>query len=446
MYVCGVTVYDLTHVGHARSADRLRRDRAATCASRGYEVTYVANFTDVDDKIIRRAEPARASTLASVAERYIAAYLEDMAALGVPAARRRAQGDRAHRRDHRADRAARSTRASPTPSDGDVYFDVGRFPDYGKLSGKQPRRAAGRRPRRGGRAQARPAATSRSGRRPSRASRRGTARGARAGRAGTSSARRWRCSYLGETFDIHGGGEDLIFPHHENEIAQTEAATGKPFARYWMHNGMVNLGGEKMSKSLGNTLDDSRRSSRATTRTRCACSARHALPHPLEFTEERVSEAARALGAACAADRRRRPSWGGRRREAARRSSSPRFAAQRVRFDAAMDDDFNTPQALGALFDFGRALNRPRRAEPRRRQVRRRSRSCAMLARSSVLEVARRGAARRGPASIGPVDERRRPGGSETSSGPTRSAPSSTGWASILEDTPAGTDGDGRRR
>jgi cysteinyl-tRNA synthetase len=167
--------------------------------------------------------------------------------------------------------------------------------------------------------------------------------------------------YLGESFDLHGGGEDLIFPHHENEIAQSEAATARPFVRCWLHNGFVNLGSEKMSKSLGNTLtirDMVRRHDPEAIRLYLL--GTH-YRHPLEFSDERIAEAARALGrlsalkaeASLVAAKHNPPpeADGGLLEE---------VAAQRARFEAAMDDDFNTPQALGVLFDLARVLNTAR--------------------------------------------------------------------------------------
>src|SRR4029450_3077325 len=153
------------------------------------------------------------------------------------------------------------------------------------------------------------------------------------------------------SFDLHGGGEDLIFPHHENEIAQSEAATARPFVRTWLNNGFVNLGSEKMSKSLGNTLtirDMVRRHNPEAIRLYLL--GTH-YRHPLEFSDERIAEAARALG-----------------RRSAKESPPPgrddglleEVAAHRARFEAAMDDDFNTPQALGVLFDLARVLHTAR--------------------------------------------------------------------------------------
>ena len=245
MYVCGVTVYDLSHIGHARSAivfDVIRRYLAFT----GYRVTFVKNFTDIDDKIIKRAN-AEGASAREVSERFIAEFYRDMDAIGVL----------------RGDEEPRATGHIPQMItlieqliaagvayvvDGDVYFEIRRFPAYGRLSGKNLEELlAGARVevderKRDPRDFALWKATKPG--EPSWPSPWGD------GRPG------WHieCSamameYLGPTFDIHGGGEDLIFPHHECEIAQSEAATGKTFARYWIHNGFVNLGAEKMSKS-----------------------------------------------------------------------------------------------------------------------------------------------------------------------------------------------------
>ena len=353
IYVCGVTVYDLSHVGHARSAlafDMIRR----YLAFRGYRVKFVRNFTDVDDKIIQRAQ-REGVTAQEVSERYVAAEREDMAALGVLAPDVYSKAT-----DHIPQMIALIERligkGLAYPVDGDVYFEVRRFPAYGRLSGKNiddllagarvevderkrdPRDFAlwkGAKP-------GEPAWPSPWG----------------PGRPG------WHieCSalamqYLGETLDLHGGGEDLIFPHHECEIAQAEGATGKPFVRYWMHNGLLNLGAEKMSKSLGNTL-----SIRELVKRHDPDAMRLYLlgahyRHPLDFAEERIAEAGRALA-------RLRSLKDEADRLASRGTPGPgpdgglfeEVAAHRARFEAAMDDDFNAPQALGVLFDLARVL------------------------------------------------------------------------------------------
>jgi cysteinyl-tRNA synthetase len=353
IYVCGVTVYDLSHVGHARSAlafDMIRRYLTFW----GYRVKFVRNFTDVDDKIIQRAQ-REGVTAQEVSERYVAAEREDMAALGVLAPDVYSKAT-----DHIPQMIALIERligkGLAYPVDGDVYFEVRRFPAYGRLSGKNiddllvgARVEVDERKRdprdfalwKGGKP-GEPAWPSPWG----------------PGRPG------WHieCSamamqYLGETLDLHGGGEDLIFPHHECEIAQAEGATGKPFVRYWMHNGLLNLGAEKMSKSLGNTL-----SIRELVKRHDPDAMRLYLlgahyRHPLDFAEERIGEAARALT-------RLRSLKDEADRLASRGTPAPgpdgglfeEVAVHRARFEAAMDDDFNAPQALGVLFDLARVL------------------------------------------------------------------------------------------
>src|SRR5262249_24902687 len=158
--------------------------------------------------------------------------------------------------------------------------------------------------------------------------------------------------YLGATFDLHGGGEDLIFPHHECEIAQTEACTGKPFAHYWVHNGMVNMGKEKMSKSLGNTLSIREIVKRHDPDALRLWMLGTHYRNMIEWSEERVEESARALERLA-----RLIHYAAAGRDGDGPSSLPAaFAEFRRRFERAMDDDFNTPQALGVLFDFGRTL------------------------------------------------------------------------------------------
>ena len=353
MYSCGVTVYDLSHLGHARMMmvfDVISRYLRFA----GYRVTFVRNFTDIDDKIIRRANREGVSAR-EVSERYIAAFREDITALEAlpPEVEPRAT-------DHVPGMLALIEKLIAGDYayvvDGDVYFEVRRFPAYGRLSGKNlddllagarvevderkrdPRDFALWKAAKPGE----PAWDSPWG----------------PGRPGwhiECSAMAMR--YLGESFDIHGGGEDLIFPHHECEIAQAEAVTGKPFARYWLHNAMVNMGREKMSKSLGNTLtirDLAARHDPAALRLFLLFTHYRS---PLEWSEERVEDSARAL------DRLWRPVD-----DAAKYAESDTFGAAkdrplpaelvgfRQRFLDAMDDDFNTPEALGALFDLSRAL------------------------------------------------------------------------------------------
>jgi cysteinyl-tRNA synthetase len=353
MYLCGVTVYDLAHIGHARSAiafDVIRR----YLRFKGFHVQFVKNYTDVDDRIIRRANEQGVSAR-EISERYIAEDRTDMASLGVlpPDAAPKAT-------EHIPQMIALIGRLMDKglayTVDGDVYFEVQRFPAYGRLSGKNlDELLAGARVEVDERKRdprdfalwkaAKPGE-------PSWPSPWG------AGRPG------WHieCSamamqHLGESIDIHGGGEDLIFPHHECEIAQSEGASGKPLSRYWLHNAFVNMGAEKMSKSLGNTLTVREMVRRHDPEAiRLYLLGTH-YRHPLEFGDERIGEAARALG-------RLRSLKEEADRIAAKGAPAPGpdrallddVAALRARFEAAMDDDFNTPQALGVLFDLARVL------------------------------------------------------------------------------------------
>ena len=253
MYYCGMTVYDYCHLGHARACivwDVVRR----YLQWRGYEVRYVQNFTDIDDKILNRAR-IEGSSMEAIAERFIKAYFEDMARLNVQPA------DAYPRATHTLDGIKAlvyelEQKGYAYPAAGDVYYSVRQFTEYGKLSGRKLEDsiagASGRVDAKDSLAQKKDPfdfalwKAAKSGE-PAWESRWGP------GRPGwhiECSAMVRDC--LGKTIDIHAGGEDLIFPHHENEIAQSEAVTGLPLARYWLHNGMVTVDGEKMSKSLGN--------------------------------------------------------------------------------------------------------------------------------------------------------------------------------------------------
>ena len=256
MYYCGVTVYDYCHLGHARACivwDAARR----YLQWRGYDVRFVQNFTDIDDKILNRARQ-EGSSMEEVAERFIQAYFEDMGRLNVK------EADEYPRATHSLDGIKRlihdlEHKGFAYPAEGDVYYAVQRFPEYGKLSGRKLEdMQAGA----SGRVDVEDSDDSKKRdpfdfalwkaakpEEPAWESAWG------AGRPG------WHieCSAmvrdrLGDTIDIHAGGADLIFPHHENEIAQSEAVTGKPLANYWLHNGMVTVNGEKMSKSSGNFI------------------------------------------------------------------------------------------------------------------------------------------------------------------------------------------------
>jgi cysteinyl-tRNA synthetase len=354
IYVCGVTVYDLCHIGHGRSGivfDVMRR----YLKHRGHTVKFVKNFTDIDDKIIRKANLEGVSAQ-EISERYIQEYRTDMASLGIAPADIEPKAT-----DHVGPMIALIerliARGVAYAIEGDVYFEARRFPGYGKLSGKNLDEL---------RAGARVEVDERKRDPVDFALWKATKPGEPSWKSPWGQGRPgWHieCSamamqYLGETLDVHGGGEDLIFPHHENEIAQSEAATGKPFARCWLHNGFVNLAAEKMSKSLGNTLtikDLVRRHDPEALRLYLL--GTH-YRHPVEFADERITEAGRALA-------RLRSLKDEADRLASRGTPAPgpdgglfdELAAHRARFEAAMDDDFNTPQALGVLFDLVRLLH-----------------------------------------------------------------------------------------
>ncbi|PWG64614.1 cysteine--tRNA ligase [Sediminicurvatus halobius] len=347
LYVCGMTVYDYCHLGHARAMvvfDTVVRYLRHS----GYAVEYVRNITDVDDKIIRRAAEL-GEPMEAVTARFTEAMHEDADALGClrPDAEPRAT---AHMDEIVAMIERLIERGYAYPANGDVYYAVSRFPDYGRLSGErlEDLRAGARiEP---GEHKRDPAdfvlwKAAREGE-PSWPSPWG------AGRPGwhiECSAMSTAC--LGEHFDIHGGGLDLKFPHHENEIAQSEAATGHPFVNYWMHNGHVRIDDEKMSKSLGNFF---------TVRDILAVHAPEVVRYfllsshyrgPLNYTPdaldnargglERLYLALRGLPAAAAA-------------------GGETFAE---RFAEAMDDDFNTPLALSVLFELAREVNRLREGQ-----------------------------------------------------------------------------------
>jgi cysteinyl-tRNA synthetase len=353
MYVCGVTVYDLCHIGHARSAiafDVIRR----YLRFRGYHVTFIKNYTDVDDRIIRKAnEEGVAASV--ISERYIAHYQSDMASIGVAPADVEPKATE-HIPQMVALIGRLLARGVAYVLEGDVYFEVRRFTPYGKLSGKNLDELE-------------------SGARVDVDERKRDPLDFALWKASKPGEPSWpspwgpgrpgwhiECSamsmqYLGETFDLHGGGEDLIFPHHENEIAQSEGATGKPFVRCWAHNGFVNLNSEKMSKSLGNTLWIRDMVGRHDPEALRLYFLGTHYRHPLEFGDERIGESLKALG-------RLRALVEEAGRIAAKGTPAPgpdgglfdEITAHRARFEAAMDDDFNTPQALGVLFDLARLL------------------------------------------------------------------------------------------
>ncbi|RNE89362.1 cysteine--tRNA ligase [Marichromatium sp. AB31] len=347
MYVCGMTVYDYCHLGHARVMvvfDVVYRYLRAL----GYEVTYVRNITDIDDKIIRRAAENDESC-AALTERFIAAMHEDAAALGVlpPTSEPRAT---AHIDEIQAMVATLIDKGLAYAADnGDVYYAVSRFPGYGKLSGKDPQDL-----RAGARVEIGEAKRDPldfalwKGAKPDEPSWSSPWGEGRPGWHIECSAMSTCC--LGNHFDIHGGGADLQFPHHENEIAQSEGATGEPFAEVWMHNGFVRINEEKMSKSLGNffTVREVLERFRAE-EIRYFILTSH-YRSPLNYADEQLQSARGALTRLYTALR------------GLPEAEAPVESAFATRFAAAMDDDFNTPEALAVLFELAREVNRARDA------------------------------------------------------------------------------------
>jgi cysteinyl-tRNA synthetase len=356
MYVCGVTVYDLCHVGHAR-ANVVFDIIVRYLRHRGHDVTFVRNFTDIDDKIIRRANQEGMKT-EEIAERYIKAFYEDFDRMGLlrPDVEPRAT---THITEiiGLVERLVAAEKAYVVGRD--VYYSVKGFPAYGRLSGKNTEDLlAGARvdvdERKRDPLDFALWKSSKPGE-PSWDSPWG------AGRPG------WHieCSamamkHLGETFDIHGGGKDLVFPHHENEIAQSEGVTGKPFARYWIHNGFVNINQEKMSKSLGNffTLREVLKKEKPEVLRFFFASSHYRSP--IDYSDRSLAEAKAGL------DRLYRVKEKAESCSAAGAGASSlpegsEFSPLRdapAKFEEAMDDDFNTAAALGHLFDAVRALNR----------------------------------------------------------------------------------------
>jgi cysteinyl-tRNA synthetase len=346
MYVCGMTVYDFCHLGHARVLvvfDIVYRHLKRL----GLDVTYVRNITDIDDKIIRRAAE-NGEAIEALTERFIGAMHEDADRLGVlrPDAEPRATL-------HMAEILAMITRLldqdhAYVAGNGDVYYAVASFPGYGKLSGKDPQDL-----RAGARVEVGEAKRDPLDFALWKAAKPGEPAWASpwgAGRPGwhiECSAMSTGC--LGNHFDIHGGGADLMFPHHENEIAQSEGATGEPFVNVWMHNGFVRVNDEKMSKSLGNFFTVREILARyQPEEVRYFILGSH-YRSPLNYDDSQLDAARAALTRLYTA-----------LRELPADAEPAGGEGYRERFDAAMDDDFNTPEALAVLFDLAREINRLR--------------------------------------------------------------------------------------
>ena len=362
-YACGPTVYNYFHIGNARAFivfDVIRR----YLIYRGYDVLYVVNLTDVDDKIIARANE-EGTTTERLVQRYIAAYFEDAARLGIRPA------DVYPRATHHiADIVALVERLRERGYayvvDGDVYYDVSKFRSYGQLSGKNPEDLL---------SGARVAVDERKRSpldfalwkkaKPGEPSWPSPWGEGRPGWHAECSAMSMK--YLGQTFDLHTGGVDLIFPHHENEIAQSEGGTGKQFVRYWLHNGFLMIRGEKMSKSLGNFFTVREVLKRYSANTIRLFFLQKHYRSPIDFTEEALDSAEKAV-------ERLEIGWqnlsraleGNEQKGETAPASEPkevgrfrgRLQELRERFVAAMDDDFNTADGVGQLFDMVREVNR----------------------------------------------------------------------------------------
>ncbi len=357
MYVCGITAYDLSHIGHARAAvvfDVIYR----YLKFKGYDITYVRNFTDIDDKIINRANETGISTV-ELSEKYINEYHADMDALGLL----------------RPDFEPKATENIPQmialierlfergfayQAGGDVVFSVKKFLGYGKLSGKKIDDL-----RSGARVDidenkedpldfvlwkgAKPDE-------PSWPSPWGDGRPGWHIECSSMSG-----SILGATIDIHGGGRDLVFPHHENEIAQSEAANGVPFVRYWMHNGFVNIDKEKMSKSTGKffTIRDIREKYHPEV-IRFFLISNH-YRSPIDFSEKNLKDAQEAtdrlyaLKAKINETKKKNVSGADEEDATELKDAVTKFSNE---FASAMDDDFNTARAIGELFNLTHAINK----------------------------------------------------------------------------------------
>ncbi len=351
MYVCGPTVYDHAHIGHARSAvvfDVIRR----WLEFRGYEVIYVRNYTDIDDKIIKRAKEENIPWY-EVSRKYIQSYEEDMKALNVKEPTYKPKVTE-HIKEIIEVVEGLIAKGFAYQSNGDVYFSVESFPDYGKLSKRNIKELLAGARIEPGENKKNPLDFA-------------LWKSSKEGEPGWESP--WgygrpgwhiECSvmsmkYLGETMDIHGGGLDLIFPHHENEIAQSESYTGKTFARHWIHNGFVMVNREKMSKSLGNflTVKDILKEFPPDVLRLFLISTHYRSP--IDFSFERLKESERGLQRimnfiSSKPIIEKLPETEG-------SGESLDVDAYRKEFELSMDDDFNTAKAIGILFELIKRAN-----------------------------------------------------------------------------------------
>ena len=363
MYVCGITAYDYCHIGHARSAlafDMIYR----YLLYRGYKVTYVRNFTDIDDKIINRAQE-QGTTTEELSERFIRMFHEDMEQLGVAAPTVEPKATE-HVQEIIDMIAGLIDMDMAYQVDGDVYFAVEQFKNYGILSRRSlaDMQAGARIEVNEKKRNPMDFALWKSSKpgEPTWESPWGP------GRPG------WHieCSamskkYLGDSFDIHGGGKDLIFPHHENEIAQSMGATGSPFVNIWVHHGFVTIRDEKMSKSLGNFLtirDVLKRFSPEGLR--LFVFSTH-YRSPLNYSDAAIQDAEAGLERLyeCLAEIERLPHAGSAdKKSVVAKKDAAKLKSLEDRFQKVMDNDFNTAQAVAQIFDAVKRLNKIVRAMP----------------------------------------------------------------------------------
>ena len=355
IYTCGVTVYDESHIGHARSLyifDVIRR----YLKYRGFSVKFVRNITDIDDKIIKRAHELKIGW-EDLVKKYIDRYYEDLEALGIQ------KGDYEPRATENIPDMIKHieglvNKGCAYVTDSGVYFNVRKFNGYGKLSGQSiDQMQSG--------ARIEPDETKKDPLdfalwkkskpdEPSWKSQWGP------GRPG------WHieCSVMSQKFlkadtlDIHAGGRDLIFPHHENEISQTEALTGKPFARYWIHHGLLTINSQKMAKSLGNfvTIKDFISKYKNADLLKMFFLSAH-YSHPIDYTEEKIEEAKKALERILILTGKIEERSAGRPSQASAEGFKE-IGGIKNKFMSAMDDDFNTPQAMASIFELVNVTNK----------------------------------------------------------------------------------------
>ncbi|WP_413175145.1 cysteine--tRNA ligase [Anabaena azotica] len=361
MYYCGVTVYDYCHLGHARACivwDVVRRYLQFI----GYDVRYIQNFTDIDDKILNRARQEN-SSMETVAERYIQAYFEDMSRLGIK------EADEYPRATHTMNGIQRlihdlEHKGFAYPADGDVYYAVRKFDEYGKLSGRKLEDLQA-------------GASDRVNIEDAEYQKKQYPFDFALWKAAKPGEPAWEspwgkgrpgwhieCSAmvrdrLGDTIDIHAGGADLIFPHHENEIAQSEAVTGKPLARYWLHNGMVKVDGEKMSKSLGNFTTIRDLLDRGVDPMALRLFVLMAqYRKPIDFTDEAILAATNGWhtlreGLLFGSQHGKQLGW---ENLELNKSQLEKFEVEK--FTTAVNDDFNFPGGLVVIFELAKELRK----------------------------------------------------------------------------------------